>query len=114
MDKIIQTTFVDTHGITIGAAMPIDASIIKSMQDLDRGGVQRRYSVDLKAGEHAEGGMGKVQGPLTPLGLTLKWENNGDKQNGFEKMTSSIVRGMVYGTMHYHFGYESKERGFNG
>mmetsp|Transcript_5158 Transcript_5158/g.9805 ORF Transcript_5158/g.9805 Transcript_5158/m.9805 type:complete len:1224 (+) Transcript_5158:251-3922(+) len=114
MEKIVQVTFVDTHGLTLGAA--------RSLEHLDDGnenmwdgeanlggGVMRRYEIDLKRGERVEGGVLGAMGPLTPLGLTLKWNSTYDEKghhdgsDTFQKMTSSLVRGMPYGTMHYHY-----------
>jgi endo-1,3(4)-beta-glucanase len=105
-DTIVQVSLVDSFGITLGAAKSITStSSIKDLQGLDRGGVQRRYCLDVEEGEHAEGGTGSTLGPLTPLGLTLKWNKDEDapETDSFMKMSSSIVRGMVYGTMHYHY-----------
>lgn len=104
MDKIVQVTFVDSHGLTLGAAGSFgsEGSSIKAKKY-----VSKRYSVDHTAAYENE----EDSSPLTPLGLTLKWEANEDnsievddrKQSSFMKMTSSVVRGMPYGTMQYHY-----------
>lgn len=103
MNKIVQVTFIDGHGMTLGTAQSCsDKDAIDQIGDI---GTDRRYVIDYKEGENSEG-TGGVRGPLTPLGLTLKWGSNADKNNSdtsFTKMTSSIIRGMPYGTMHYHY-----------
>lgn len=102
MARIVQVTFIDDHGVTLGAAKCLNQkSLSKQGKDF---GVQRTYAVDYVKGEHVEGNEG-VHGPLTPLGLTLKWNAEGQDHDvsSFTKMTSSIVRGMPYGTMHYHY-----------
>jgi hypothetical protein len=114
MEKIVQVSFVDTHGLTLGAAQSLEfnGGKVQTLQDLNKDAVaQRRYVLDVEEGDQAEGGAG-ASGPLTSLGLTLQWGANKDVTNGtvskdvndsFTKMSSSIVRGMVYGTMHYHY-----------
>jgi len=99
MSTIVQVSYIAPHGVTIGAAKSLDEKDLGA-QSGDMG-VQRRYSVDYEKGEHPEGNVG-VMGPLTPLGLTLKWETDSE-DSSFSKMTSSIVRGMPYGTIHYHY-----------
>jgi hypothetical protein len=101
MANIVQVVFIDQHGMTLGAAKSLGKTDLTDQGD-DMG-VQRRYKVDYVEGEHPEGSIG-ANGPLTPLGLTLKWEApEDDDVSSFTKMTSSIVRGMPYGTMHYHY-----------
>jgi hypothetical protein len=99
MSTIVQVTYIAPHGVTIGAAKSLDEKDLGAQSG--EMGVQRRYSVDYEKGEHPEGNVG-VMGPLTPLGLTLKWETDSE-DSSFSKMTSSIVRGMPYGTIHYHY-----------
>jgi len=99
-DLSVQVTFNDQHGLTLGAANSL--ALIDLSDQGDDMGVMRRYGVD-----YVEG---KRPGPLTPLGLTLKWECSSVVKeddswmiSSFIKMTSSIVRGMPFGTMHYHY-----------
>lgn len=126
MEKIVQVSFVDTHGLTLGAAksMEYDGDKVKTLQDLNKDGVvQRRYVLDVEEGDTAQGGAGGASGPLTPLGLTLQWSANEDEttngtaskdmNDSFNKMSASIVRGMAYGTMHYHYEGNENSRGLD-
>jgi hypothetical protein len=109
MEKIVQVTFVDTHGLTLGAAKSLELldNGQNTLEDVADFGVMRRYEIDLQKGEHVEGGVLGTSGPLTPLGLTLKWKSSSEDHKNhsdtFQKMTSSLVRGMPYGTMHYYY-----------
>lgn len=99
-DLSVQVVFNERHGLTLGAAKSVASEDLQS-QGTDMG-VKRRYEIDHVPGD--------LPGPLTPLGLTLKWECSSQEQeddawmrSSFLKMTSSIVRGMPFGTMHYHY-----------
>lgn len=103
MEKIVQVTFIDRHGVTLGSAKPLDLSE-KSLKEQDAG-ANKRYLVDYEVGEFSEGAK---MSPLTPLGFTLQWDSSTtvmdqSDASSFTKMTSSVVRGMPYGTMHYHY-----------
>ena len=97
MEKVVQVTFIDHHGITLGAAKPFGGESV-----LDGNALETMYQVDYdKEGDSSPNA-------LTPLGLTLKWEANNDT-SVLTKMSSSIVRGMPYGTMHYHYSKSDDE-----
>ena len=92
LDTVVQVTYVDQHSLTIGAT--------RNLFQSTNYGMQKRYSLyddDFEASS-------KMNSPLSPLGLTLKWKpENGTESSPLTKMSSSLVRGMPYGTMHYHY-----------
>ena len=81
-DKIVQVTFNDGHGLTLGGAHSLST---ESLNDKNDKGVKKRYGVDYVEGEHLEGSPG-AKGPLTALGLTLRWEATNDDE-AFNKLT---------------------------
>jgi len=104
MDKVVQVTYIDDHGLTLGAAGSFTSENVEEASMM----VDKRYVVDYG------NNIRKDRSPLSPLGLTLKWHGtDGAKTNStsFEKMASTIVRGMPYGTMHYH--YKASDIGFS-
>eukprot|EP00555_Chaetoceros_dichaeta_P010025 CAMPEP_0198261074 /NCGR_PEP_ID=MMETSP1447-20131203/9873_1 /TAXON_ID=420782 /ORGANISM="Chaetoceros dichaeta, Strain CCMP1751" /LENGTH=1095 /DNA_ID=CAMNT_0043948879 /DNA_START=58 /DNA_END=3342 /DNA_ORIENTATION=- len=88
MDKIVQVTYVNFHGLTLGATHNLAAKA----QDTRRDIVKQTYTLD----------DDKSYVPMSPLGITLKWKST-DTSSSFDKMTSSIVRGMPYGSMRYQY-----------
>ena len=105
-DRSVQVVFDNGFGLTLGAARDLNIVSLEEQHDDGNMGVQRRYGVDYGHVQSSGDVGGGAQGPLTDLGLTLRWEathDGGDDSNGalFHEMTSSIVRGMAYGTMHY-------------
>ncbi len=77
MEKVVQVTFVDEHGLTLGAAQEFS----KSTDNTFGNDVQRRYTLfDDNVGEdvsdtddYGEASPIKNHSPLTPLGFTIKW-----------------------------------------
>lgn len=122
MERIVQVAFVDTHGITLGAARSLELfnDGHNSWENETNFGVRRGYEIDLQQGDRVEGGVLGASGPLTPLGLTLRWkstsseQHHGNHSDSFQKMTSSLVRGMPYGTMHYYYDPRRSIFGKNG
>ncbi len=77
MDRVVQITYVDQHGLTMGAAQSFDTSNDGTFGNV----VQRRYEVfdediandeDYTDDYNGEAPI-KNHSPLTPLGLTIKW-----------------------------------------
>lgn len=103
MDRVIQVTYVDKFGINLGVANELSTETI-SVQEFESD-INRKYLVDSTVDDLS----GELT-PLSPLGLTLKWESksmvnmsNETKHTELVKMTSSLVRGMPYATIHYHY-----------
>lgn len=103
MDRVIQVTFVDKFGINLGVANELSSETISDQEFESH--INRKYLVDSTADD-----LSGELAPLSPLGLTLKWEsksmvNESNETKGTElvKLTSSLVRGMPYATMHYHY-----------
>lgn len=77
MEKVVQVTFVDHHGLTLGAA----ESFSTSSNDSFGNTVNRRYMVfddhvDESANDNTNfdnGNPVKNHSPLTPLGFTVEW-----------------------------------------
>jgi len=88
MDKVVQVTYVNFHGLTLGATHNLAAEA----QDTAKSIVHKPYTLD----------DDRSSVPMSPLGITLKWKST-DTSSVFDKMTSSIVRGMPYGSMRYQY-----------
>jgi len=73
MSTVVQITSVVQHGLTLGGGPPLNNPAISP--------ISKRFSVH----------------EMTPLGLTLEW----GKKDTSTHMSSTIVRGMPYVTMHY-------------
>lgn len=102
MDMIVQVTYVDQHSLTLGATH----NFLKPIPN--HHAMHKRYTLDDDEFDKTSG----KNSPLTPLGITLKWMPFDDKEAGpLTKMSSSLVRGMPYGTMHYH--YDSSDGKFS-
>jgi len=99
MEEIVQVTYIDFHGLTLGAARDYSSNLLEGGVDNDDS-MQKRYTV---YNDEAV----KSSHPLTPLGITLQWERKGQK-NASDRMMSSLVRGMPYGSMHYQYSNLSK------
>jgi len=86
MDKIVQVSYVNFHGLTLGATHNL------ASKNEETAHVQQVYTLD----------DDESSNPLSPLGITLKWDST-NTSAPFQKMTSSIVRGMPYGSMRYQY-----------
>lgn len=89
MDKIVQVTYVNFHGLTLGATHNLEST---KAHDETRNILPHHFSLD----------DDQPSIPLSPLGVTLKWKST-NTSSPFQKMSSSIVRGMPYGTMRYQY-----------
>lgn len=103
MDRVVQVTFVDKFGLNLGAANQL--SIKKIANQEFESLIDRQYLVDSTTDD-----LNGELAPLSPLGLTLKWESKTmldesteSTDTSFVKLTSSLVRGMPYATIHYHY-----------
>lgn len=113
MDRVIQVTFVDKFGMNLGASSPLSRDTLANQNFGNH--VDKQYLVDSTIDD-----LSGELAPLSPLGVTLKWgPTNGtnDSYNNdsimdshsttrttsFLKMSSSLVRGMPYATMHFHY-----------
>lgn len=65
LDRVVQVTFVDQHGLTLGAAESFEESDDNSFGNT----VQKRYAVY----DDEIGDIDVQNSPLTPLGFTIKW-----------------------------------------
>lgn len=100
MDRVVQVTYVDFHGLTLGATYDYSEAGTKTARKT----LQKRYTL---YDRHFHNKSAKLSSfPLTPLGISLKWETN-SSADLFHMMTSSIVRGMPYGSMHYHYRHSN-------
>jgi len=91
-EKVVQASYIAGQALTLGASTNLDSDQI----DLSKESMHKRYSL-----------FG--DSPLSSLGLTLQWDPL-QTNNQLQMMTSSIIRGMPYGTVHYH--YKSSETPF--
>lgn len=70
MEKVVQVTYIDDHGLTLGAAESFGMSNGTSFG----GAIQRRYMISDDASDYEDSDTNTTNySPLTPLGLTLKW-----------------------------------------
>ena len=97
MDHVVQVSFVAQHSLTMGASHNLFHSSTNSSVSI-QDAMHKRYALDDDRFDEASG----KNSPITPLGVTLKW-NPVDDSSPLTKMSSSLVRGMPYATMHYHY-----------